>query len=100
MQLCYIDGGHLLWFCADAQEALLHNSQPNISKHRSSEVDITSFLPPDWGTWLTIDDDVSTQNADSELPGAGAATAKVLDECIVLSSILKNELVNTAAKLK
>ena len=76
------------------------DSLPNISKLSSDEVDISRFLPSEWDAWLTEDGDVGTQEAHSDLHQAGAATAKVLDECNVLSRVLRDELAKTDRLLK
>ncbi|DBA85375.1 TPA: Leucine-rich repeat-containing protein 56 [Trebouxia sp. C0005] len=88
--------------CRDANEVAFKAdcSLPNISKLSSNEVDISRFLPPEWEAWLAEDADVGTQEAHSDLHQAGAATSKVLDECNVLSGVLKDELAKTDRLLK
>lgn len=92
----------LLYIIADAAApaSQADDDLPNISKLSTSEIDISRFLPPAWDAWLAEDANVSTQSAHSELHEAGAATAKVLDECSVLSGVLKDELAKADRLLK
>ena len=87
---------------ADADEMAFKadDSMPNMSKLSSTEVDISRFLPSKWDAWLAEDADVGTQQAHNDLHQAGAATAKVLDECNVLSGVLRDELAKTDRLLK
>jgi hypothetical protein len=92
----------MCWVHADAHEVAFKADDPlpNISKLSSNEVDISRFLPSEWDAWLAEDADVGTQQAHSDLHQSGAATAKVLDECNVLSGVLRDELAKTDRLLK
>ncbi|DBA95009.1 hypothetical protein WJX77_008343 [Trebouxia sp. C0004] len=86
--------------CRDELASKADDSLPNITKLSSDEADITKFLPSEWDAWLAEDADVGTQHAHSDLHQAGAATAKALDECNVLSGSLKDELAKVDRLLK
>lgn len=62
--------------------------------------DVSKFLPKYWGAWLESDAGISSQAAPSRLHNAGAATAKVLTECNVLSNVLRDEINKMAAQLE
>ena len=62
--------------------------------------DVSKCLCNHWGVWLDSDAVVSTQAAHSHLHNAGAATAKVLDNCSVLSSVLRDEINKTLTQLQ
>ena len=80
-------------------EAIL--AQPNTTKSAKDQVDVSKFLPPAWGPWLEDNDEDKTSNlaAQSGMHKAEIATARVLDECTVLSGVLRDELAKAAAKL-
>lgn len=65
----------------------------------AASVDVSKFLPKQWGAWLKSDVMISTQAAHSHLHDAGAATAKALDECTVLGGVLRDRISKTAALL-
>lgn len=67
---------------------------------RKVSTDVSKFLPNHWGMWLESDAVVSTQAAHSHLHNAGAATAKVLDECSVLSNALRDGINKTRTQLQ
>lgn len=66
----------------------------------SASPDVSKFLPKHWGAWLESDAVISSQAAHSHLYNAGAATAKVLSECRVLSNVLRDEINKMAAQLE
>ena len=78
------------------EETLAQSLQPTSS---DSSVDVSKFLPQHWGAWLGSDALISTQAAHSHLHTAAAGAAKVLDECNVLSNVLRDEINKTAAQL-
>lgn len=80
-----------------SKDDLEENDLPLIGK---ASADVSRFLPKDWGAWLQADAGISTQAARRDLHKAGIATARVLDECKVISIVLEDELNKTAAQLK
>lgn len=62
--------------------------------------DVSKFLPKYWGAWLESNAVISSQAAHGHLHIAGAATAKALSECNVLSNVLRVEINNMAAQLE
>lgn len=66
----------------------------------NSSTDVSKFMPEHWDAWLDSDAVISAQAAHSHLHNAGAATAKVLDECSALSNVLRDEINKTVAQLQ
>lgn len=70
---------------------------PTITKH--SDTDISRLLPKAWGQWLPLD----TVNADSktqEASGIETDTKNLLDDCVVLSGVLQDEINKATVLLK
>ena len=79
------------------QDVSAQNVQPS---SRALSTDVSRFMPRHWTPWLDSDAVISTQAAHSHLHNAGAVTAKVLDECCVLSNVLRDEINKTVAHLQ
>ena len=72
---------------------------PNMTKSAKAEIGVSKFLPPAWGPWLENNGEPGVDTGLTDMQKAEIATARVLDECVVLSGVLKDELAKTAVKL-
>ena len=88
---------HLV-LCAETQPAAVVNAKakPTITEH--SDMDISRFLPKAWEQWLPLD--ASTSSKHQEVVGTENDTKNLLDDCVVLSGVLQDEINKAMMLLK
>ena len=70
---------------------------PTITEH--SDTDISRFLPKAWGQWLPSDI-MNADNKSQEASGIETDTKNLLDDCVVLSGVLQDEINKATVLLK